>query len=232
MYRITNRNKRVFTPLERKRNPGGRSSFLTGPVRKRFSNGAGFTLIEMLVVLSMFALIGLTLFSTLNNGIKIWQRLNQTVKQEDVNLFFDRFSTELRNSFKFKTIEFRGNKEQINFPTLAASSLQGSMVIRGISEVSYSFDKAGQELSKELRTYSQIYKGESGSNQKVLKDIDSLKFTYYYYDEDIEEYAWLEDWQSQNLPLAVRIELGFYIDADEYELQTITRTIDIPVSQS
>jgi len=186
----------------------------------------------MLVVLSMFALIGLTLFSTLNNGIKIWQRLNQTVKQEDVNLFFDRFSTELRNSFKFKTIEFRGNKEQINFPTLAASSLQGSMVIRGISEVSYSFDKADQELSKELRTYSQIYKGESGSNQKVLKDIDSLKFTYYYYDEDIEEYAWLEDWQSQNLPLAVRIELGFYIDADEYELQTITRTIDIPVSQS
>ena len=32
-------------------------SFLTGPVRKKFSNGAGFTLIELLVVIAIIALL-------------------------------------------------------------------------------------------------------------------------------------------------------------------------------
>ena len=48
--------RRGFIPLEIKISNRGPKRFLTGPVRK-FSNGAGFTLVELLVVIAIIALL-------------------------------------------------------------------------------------------------------------------------------------------------------------------------------
>ncbi len=51
------RKKFGFTPLETKVSNRGSNRFLTGPVRKKFSNGAGFTLAEILTVMGIIALL-------------------------------------------------------------------------------------------------------------------------------------------------------------------------------
>ncbi|MFH1678016.1 MAG: type II secretion system protein GspJ [Candidatus Omnitrophota bacterium] len=186
----------------------------------------GFTFIEMVIVMSMFSLIGMTIYITLSNGIKIWQRLNQTAAQEDINIFFDRISRELGNTFEFSAVSFQGGEDRISFVNLlSASGLNQEEA--GIGEVSYTYNKTNRYLTREERDYSQIYKGDSGDVKELLKDIDSLGFSYYFYDEEEKEYYWQEQWQGKDFPLAVKIELEF---AYGRQLRKIVRTVDIPVA--
>ncbi|MFH1578368.1 MAG: type II secretion system protein GspJ [Candidatus Omnitrophota bacterium] len=210
--------KQGFTPSERKRNTRSNPSFLTG-----------FTLIEMLVVLTMFSLIGLAIFTTLANGINIWQRMNQTVKQDDINIFFDRIAGELRNTFEFSTIGFQGNQDKIAFVTLVTTEGPGGFYETGIGQVAYFYIKGDEQLNKRVRSYSQTFEGDSGNNQTLLDDVRSLEFAYYFYDQKAKEYLWQEECIGEGLPLAVRIKLELRSDQ---QIEMIIRTIDIPVRQS
>jgi prepilin-type N-terminal cleavage/methylation domain-containing protein len=189
----------------------------------------GFTLIEMLIVLVMLSLIGLAIFTTLSSGIRIWQRLNQRVGQEDVNIFFERIASELRNTFEFDTIKFQGEEDRVTFVTFVTTPGSIQAQETGIGEVSYFYDKPNRQLNKQVRNYSQIYKGDSGTKKELLKGIDSLTFSYYFYDQKIKEYFWQEGSQEGNLPKAVRIELEFN---NGQQIRKIIRTIDLPVAQS
>jgi hypothetical protein len=192
------------------------------------SSKKGFTFVEMLITAAMLSLVGLAIFATLNNGISIWQQLNQAVGQEDINIFFERIARELRNSFEFETINFQGGTDRLSFATFVTtigSSLPQEM---GIGEVSYIYDEGSDLLIRQKRNYTQIYQGEEGFAQWLLKDIASLKFSYYFYDADRKEYFWQEEWLQEGLPLAVRIELE---SKNGQETERIIRTIDIPASQ-
>ncbi|MFH1339460.1 MAG: type II secretion system protein GspJ [Candidatus Omnitrophota bacterium] len=190
---------------------------------------AAFTLIEMLIVLAMFSLIGLAVVSTLSSGIKIWQRLTRAERQEDINIFFDRFAKELRNTFKFTAIKFRGEKDRIAFAAFVTTPGSSLAQESGIGEVDYSYGKSGRELSKQVRNYSQIYEGGSGSSRVLFTEVESVKFEYYFYDDKEKEYFWLEEWGLQDEPpLAVRVQLEF---RNGQQSEKVTRTIDIPISQ-
>ena len=130
-----------------------------------------FTLIEMLVVVVMFSLVALAVASTLNNGIKIWQRLNQKTGQEDINIFFERIAWELRNSFEFDTIGFQGSKDRVNFAALVSTPGSIKAQETGIGEITYFYDSAKKRLNRQIRSYSQIYKGNIGTEQDLLKDL-------------------------------------------------------------
>jgi prepilin-type N-terminal cleavage/methylation domain-containing protein len=188
----------------------------------------GFTLLEMLIVMVLVSLVGLVIFSTLNNGIKIWQRLNQIVEQEDINIFFERLTQEMCNTFEFALIGFRGARDKFTFAALVTSKNLGCVQTGTVGEIVYVYDESSKRLTKEERDYSQIYKGDSGRKRHLLENIDSLKFSYYFYDSTTEEFIWLDEWEEEDLPLAIRVELELY---DGQKSKAITRTIDIPISQ-
>ena len=71
---------------------------------------AGFTLIETLLVVAISSVIALTIYSTFNSGLKIWQRLTKKEQASDLNIFFEKISYDLRNSFKFSDIKFVGEQ--------------------------------------------------------------------------------------------------------------------------
>jgi len=202
-------------------------------VRKKQSSKckaqSAFTLVELLIVLAMISIIGLALFTTLSNGIRIWQRLNLAVAQEDINIFFERIARELRNTFEFSTITFQGDCDRIAFAAFVVTP--GSIQPQGtdIGQVTYYYDKINRQLVREHKNYSQLYKGDMGFRQELLKDIDYLRFSYYFYDEKAREYLWIETWREDYLPLAVRIELGF---DNEQQPNRITRSINLPLAQS
>jgi prepilin-type N-terminal cleavage/methylation domain-containing protein len=208
----------AFTPLQRKLDSRIKFSFVTG-----------FTFIEMIIVLAMLSVVGLAIVTTLGNGIKIWQQLNLAVAKEDINIFFERIARELRNTYEFSTISFYGQMHEVSFPAFVVTLGSSLPQETGIGRIVYSYDKTTGELTREKRNYSQIYKGKSGSRQRLLNDIGSLNFSYYFYDQKQKEYMWLEEWQQAGLPLAVRIELEFN---NGYQSERIIRTIGIPIAQS
>lgn len=189
----------------------------------REKNRLGFTLIEMLIVTAIISVVALAIYTTLNNGIKIWQKVNRQLPEEDLNIFFDKFSLDLRNSFKFSGINFSGTIDTLEFPTLVNSP---RLQKRTVGKLIYVYEPQNRILNRYQVDFAGVYSGESNaSSQQSLRNMRALKFQYYLYDEQKKEYLWQDEWSNEGLPLAVRVELEF---DDGKEIKKFTKTVGIP----
>lgn len=185
-----------FTPLE-----------TIGQQRRRKVSLTGFTLIEILIVTLILSIISLAIFSTFSNGIKIWKRINTEISDEDLVIFYDRFGSDLRNSFKFTGIEFLGEEDGLEFSTLVNSP---GLNAKTVGRVSYEYNPDAQILVRKQTDYPGVYSKAEALPKQSLKNIKSARFLYYSYDQESKEYVWLEEWlKKDELPLAVRLELEF-----------------------
>lgn len=187
-----------------------------------------FTLLEVLITATLFVVVGLAVYATINNGIKIWHRLNKTYIEEDINIFFQKVSADLRNSFIYKGIDFLGKEDSLKFTTLVTSRSGISGLKMGPGEVIYYFNPKERKIIKEKRNLSDIYKQRQGFTQELLKNVESFRFEYYYYDSLSKEYFWIDEWLKEYLPLAVRIRLELVHEQSPYEF---TKTINIPLGE-
>ena len=205
------KNKAGFTP-----------PFLRGGIR--IVERAGFTLIEMLIVTAMLSIVSLVVYATLNNGIKIWQRINQEIPVEDMDIFFEKFASDLRNSLKITGITFSGEEDGFEFATLVNSQRLEKTTV---GKVKYKYDYSKSEIMREQMDYSNIYNSESGIGRTAARNIKSMKFNYYIYDDEKQEYIWRDEYTGQQgLPAAVRIELEL---KNNDQTNKFTKTVSIPL---
>jgi len=87
-------------------------------LKEQLKQSKGFTLIELLIVTVILAVIAGAIFATFSAGIKIWQRTNEMLPQEDINIFSARLERDLRNVIKFSNLNFTGKEEKISFPAI------------------------------------------------------------------------------------------------------------------
>jgi len=166
------------------------------------SKGEAFTLIELMVVTVMLSIVCLAIYSTFASGARIWQRVNRMPVNEDVNIFFDRFSSDVKNSVDFTGVRFSGTADRVELPTLVSSPALESRTV-GIAVYSC----AGSTLVRGQADYSQIYQDASITPRHVLGGLQACAFTYYQYDDERQEYVWVDEWTKTGFPLAVRLEL-------------------------
>ena len=156
----------------------------------------GFTLLELLVTSVMVCVISLAIYTTFTNGIKIWQRINTHIPEEDLGIFFERFSSDLRNNLRFRDSAFSGSDGRLEFSSLVDSPRLNK---RTIGEIVYSYDAVGGTLIREEKDFSHIYTGERGRISQLLKNIGSLNFQYYFYNEEEKEYYWVKEYEHSGL---------------------------------
>jgi prepilin-type N-terminal cleavage/methylation domain-containing protein len=183
-----------------------------------------FTLIEMLIVTALLCVISLGIYSTFNSGIKIWQRLNKEVPEQDLYIFLDKFTSDIRNSVKFKAINFYGTENRLDFATIVNSSRMGK---RTVGSVAYFYDPKTEMVYKEERDFSCIYAGDKGTVKEMLKNIKSLEFQYYSYNKEKKEYIWQNAWLKEGLPLAVWLQVEI---TDGDKVFKFNKTVNIPVA--
>lgn len=183
-----------------------------------------FTLIELLIVSVMIPVIAFAVYSSFDNGIKIWQRINKEIPGEDLNIFFDKFATDLRNSFKSSGIKFSGKKNEVGFASIVNSKRMEKITI---GEVIYSYDDKNSAVFREQKDFSHVYSGKNAAIRQLLKNVKSLRFQYYFYDAQNKEYLWQDEWSKDGLPFSVRVELEI---EQASRINKFIRTIDIPVS--
>ncbi|MDD5466093.1 MAG: prepilin-type N-terminal cleavage/methylation domain-containing protein [Candidatus Omnitrophica bacterium] len=191
-------------------------------IRRR--NKEAFTLVELLIVTALLAVVSLAIYATFNNGIKIWQKINEQAVEEDLDIFFEKFVLDLRNAFKFSGYNFSGKEKQVEFITLVDSQ---RMQKNTVGKVIYLYDPESRIISRSSLDYSQIYEGSAGLTQQLVRNVESLRFQYYFYDQGIKEYLWLDEWSKDGLPLAVRVELSLGQGRQSSEF---VKTVSIPVS--
>lgn len=184
-------------------------------------NSFGFTLVELLVVTVILSFVSLAIYTTFNNGLAIWQRINRQLPEEDLNIFFEKFTHDLKNTLKFTGVNFLGTNERLEFANLVYSPLLKN---RTVGQVIYFYDPYVEILKREQRDFSRVFSGQEGLVAWSLINLKSLRFQYYIYDRDKKEYLWQEDCPAETIPLAVRIDLEFKDGAK------FRKTVSIPIS--
>jgi|GEM_PF-6927215 len=168
-------------------------------------NKYGLTFVEVLITCFMVAIIGIAVYSSLNNGIKAWARVQQKMPEEDVAIFFDKFFNEVSNSFKYPNMGFIGNQTYFAFPT---------MIDSGIGTTAYNFIPGKDCLERAHETYSDIFESKAPQFSCILSEVGAFVLAYYFYDSEKEEFIWSPEWpptegkpRDANMPLAVKIDL-------------------------
>ncbi len=182
----------------------------------------GITFIELLIVVVIMPVIAVALFGAFSSGLEIWDRINRVPPEEDVLLFFDSFSRDLRNSFVFADIGFSGREDSVSFPTIVRSARLDK---DSVGEARYFFEPGAGEIRRERRDFSHVHNGEEGVSQRLARNAGSFVLTYYYYDAGKNEYSWKDEWSGTVPPRAVRIELEL---DDGTEKNKFIRTVSIP----
>jgi len=187
-----------------------------------------------MLVTVILSVVGLAVYGTFANGIIIWKRITEQTQSEDINLFFEKISFDLRNSFKLTGIKFRGGKTKVIFPTRIKYS-DGKEIKDSIGQVTYSFNRKKRTLNKSTADYSDVYQKRPGQERILAEDINLLRLEYYIYDPNSKEFSWVTNWQEkdttlglvveENLPLIVRIEVAVPGIKGE---QKYVRTVSIP----
>jgi len=185
------------------------------------NNDPGFTLVEMLVVTAIVAVVAMALFANISNGVKLWKKVNQELVHQDLNIFLDKFSTDIKNSLRFKGLGFSGDKSHFRIPTIVNSSRLG---VRSIGVAAYIYSESGHVLVRQQEDIPRVYSGEEAPAADAITNIRSLEFQYYYFDKVKKQYVWKEEASGEDLPLAIQMEFEL---EDSYK---VSLAVNIPVS--
>ena len=170
------------------------------------------TLPELLMVIALLSMTAVTIFHTMINGYKVWGRTQQFVVEQDIAILFDKISEEIRNSIYFSQIKFEGRSSHVRFPAVVRTlpdprvSSNGDYVIQ-LGQVEYLFDPLRKSLNRRYSNYSLALRGMFFPEQQVLTSIRSVKFSYYYPDENGRL---IETEKADVLPSAFQIVVGYY----------------------
>lgn len=146
----------------------------------------GFSLLEMLLVTALVAVISLSVFLCLSNGLRLWSRMQRVKTAEAIAFFFDRFSSETANAFLFSTLPLQGENSSFVFPTIiysrtdTKSSRSAEVSGEQIGVVGYFYDSASGEILRRQADYGLALHGAWHPSVRIVSGVNALRFLYYY----------------------------------------------------
>lgn len=163
----------------------------------------GFTLVETLVVVAIFAVIGVSLSSSFSMGMRVWKRsASENIMYKKAILNLERISRELRASVDYPQIGFFGESDHFAFAALLGDK---------ISNVSYAHTISDKSVSRLAADLSPVPEPENqAAARKIIQGVENVSFSYYHFDANSSKYVFSDSWNyTQNgIPLAVKVALS------------------------
>jgi len=179
----------------------------------------GFSLMELLVTVSVMGFVLITLFSAFSAGVSIYKRIREDVgTRTKVFIACEKIEKDLRNVINFSGIEFIGEAKRLVMPGYVKKieeDLPGGKSLF-LGEISYYLDSSTGFLVKGEKPYGRVllenYKEEINNanvdnapdnmqsftesvlGARRLVRIKDIEFKYYYYDAETKSYLWESSW--------------------------------------
>ena len=246
MYHFSKRQG--FTPLENVADSCPRYKIFLEDgsinlLRNIFSNGVkqpsiivrelcsltGFTLVEVLVALTILSMVLSIIFAAMSLGIRSWEKgssIEETA--QDLRALSMRLSNEIGSMYPYiiyingaKTYVFQGERERLGFVTTNENSMP-DLPRGGTKWVNYFLDRdKGLVAREKILPDSSVMEDKDGRLTEVEPSIEDLRFQY------LESSIWNDSWdanEKKGFPEAIKVNLTF----DEGEPVSIV----VPIAHS
>ena len=183
------------------------------------TRNSGFTLMEVLIGMTLLSVMMLLLFGSLRISVRNWdsgeERILEVSEAASVQNFFQRYFTTIRPlmddfSEDEPVFSFQGESEQVKFvASLPASAGREGLQIFSLKLKSFS-DR--NSLMVNIVPFFPLADGEEWKTEEVtLADkISQLTFSYYGAPEEGDQAAWHEQWlEKERLPSLIKVEMEF-----------------------
>lgn len=187
----------------------------------------GFTLLELLIGITIFAIISGAIYVSLYLGIKVYKheaKSNSSIQA--VMLTFRLLEKSLYSAFMNpanEDIKFKGSAERVDF---FAVNKNGQL-----ESVSFYLEPAGTQglfsLLSARKTNIQKEDPAEPVVEVINNRISAFKLSYY----DIEKKQWLEDWSEElSVPGQVKAEIDFVDSENAQAMLHLEKYISIPIA--
>jgi general secretion pathway protein J len=214
----------------------------------------GFTLIEVLIAMTLLGIMVVLLFTSMKICADSWQKGEDKITQvNDIAVVYQFFQHHLSIAKPLwddftddnEVFAFQGKNQELQF----VSSFPASAKKSGLQYFSLKLINEGNEqlIQVSITPFFPSAEGEEWRKEEVtlLRHVSSFSLSYYALDESETEGVWQEDWLEQNvLPRLVKIKIerddgGFWpemivelkskglpSDADDQSLDDTDQTLD------
>ncbi|MBI3276730.1 MAG: prepilin-type N-terminal cleavage/methylation domain-containing protein [Chlamydiae bacterium] len=188
----------------------------------------GLTLIELLLAVSLFSVVGVVLYSILAQGVHLWKRSQMEQDRfSEERLILDKMTQDIRNAFIHQWVQFMGKADEIYFCGLRRLIEESppSTSLRMV-KVHYSFLKENEGSQKKG-----LYLSEYPIEKSFLEDpppgkllttvFKTLSFEYGYWDTHEEKIITKSQWNNPKVVPRVMI-------IHALSSQPLVRTVVLP----
>jgi len=181
--------------------------FITPTCPRPSPRQSGFSLLELLLVLTLAPVVFFAVYANFNTGIRLWQRLQVETHEEDLVIFTQKAQRDFENMMRYSSVPFEGGKDKAIFLTgIESEPVLGGR--RSIGQVRYFYDDAAKAIFRETKNVNESYQESSGTTNLLLKNVSSFEFAYLTFDKLSGAYVWNDNYRSDkpgNMPIAVRL---------------------------
>jgi len=165
------------------------------------------TLIEMIVVMTIFSVIGVAIATSFMSGMRVWGRVNdRDFKHNFILLEIEDIARAVRQKLEIPDVYCFGTVREFSFLTVKRDR---------ILRQTYLFDADNQKLLFTEEALADILAKQETSldlAREIFKATD-LTFQYFLYDLEKKQYVWADAWKSdENVLAGVQIKLKFKND--------------------
>ena len=174
----------------------------------RIGRVKGFTLVEMIVAIVIAASLGLTVYTTFAQGVRLWTRASKDRGEWKVDLWVEKMIADLRNAFQDPKWPLKGTRTELFFAALVhGSSRKGPEVFPAYFR--YAFDPNVKAVASQKYAFEDVLASSSvaKASGSVLSKVAAFELEYYSYDDKLKTYRWESRWNKDCFPEAVKITI-------------------------
>ncbi|MDO8524988.1 MAG: prepilin-type N-terminal cleavage/methylation domain-containing protein [Candidatus Omnitrophota bacterium] len=193
-----------------------------------------FTFIELIIAVTIFAIIAVSMYSTFSAGIRVWLKASPMIEENQrLRVFFNTVSTDLKRAVAYYDssgiltkpgfgqayegeINFEGAPEKISFMAIVSVSDPDLGTREEPVRITYIYDKAQKSVKRLIAAKAEGLNEANAKALEMLAGIEEKDFGFEYcYKNMISntdyEYEWKDTWEEknvQNIPRGVRVRVG------------------------
>jgi cytochrome c556 len=196
----------------------------------RLRNNRGFTLLELLIAITLSILILVVLGSAMRLGYKSQAKGTERGEMmQKMRILEDRIAWLIRGVYPFylkkpdeKKIFFDGKSDQVGFVTSSIDTHgTGPEDTAGLKWVSIFVDSEGLKIREKIFFLEDVFDDSNGKVYLLDPEVRKIEFEFFEIKEDEKQGTWISEWDpsdKETVPTAVKVTMTLERNGQKIEI--------------